>query len=111
MNEGVDETAGDFSEDDSAMPLFRSASPQRTATNRFGLPRAVPVQTSLEPRLEKLNADLADADEKVESEKVENQAKLSLSFDSSQFLLAKKHWCHQARLESGHGLKTKPSAA
>ena len=75
-NEGAGETAGDFSDDDSAMPLSNSASPQRSTTNIFGLPHTVPVQTSLERRLEKLNADLADAEEKAERVKVENQDKI-----------------------------------
>jgi hypothetical protein len=63
VEKAIDETAGDFSDDD--------APPQVVPKNRFGLPVAIRKKTALELRFEQLDKEREEAKEKAEQDKAE----------------------------------------
>ena len=65
--DGIDETAGDFSDNEEA--------PQVVPKNRFGLPVAVPKKSALQLRFAQMDREREEANERAENDKAEQAAR------------------------------------
>jgi hypothetical protein len=75
----LDETAGDFSDEESA-----AASAVKVTKNRFGLPVATPKKSQLQIRLEQMDRDREEAMERAARDKEEHMAAIAAVQESNE---------------------------